>query len=179
MDAPRKAAQSTDDRAAAYQEYNERTSKAWESDSDFNNALYVARVGGELRLLRDYIAAGKPIPEEQVLVAGKVVEMDVLVAELLGCQQLPEDQARPGRPNRVPSEAPPSDQAERNATWLVRFEQQSWRSNNHRKRVPGAVLNKMIKRAIQEAAKVFDVPHNTISDCNIRNLLKNGRIVVR
>lgn len=166
-----------DQRTATYREYDERISKAWQSDSDFSNALYTAYVFGDLKLLRDYIAAGKPVPQEHAFVAGKEVPMDFLVAELLGRQ--PQQQQKPGRHHRVASKAPAAEQAERNAAWLVAFAQKSWRERNHRKRVPGAEVNKMITAAIAEAAKTFRVPVNTIYESNVRRLLKSGRIVVR
>jgi hypothetical protein len=37
----------------------------------------------------------------------------------------------------------------------------------------------MIKVAIEEAAKTFNVPVSAIYESNIRNLLKNRQVVVR
>ena len=45
--------------------------------------------------------------------------------------------------------------------------------------MPGVVTNEMIKVAIEEAAKTFEVPVSAINESNIRNLLKNRRVVVR
>jgi hypothetical protein len=164
-------------RGAALCAYDRESADAWKSDQEFSNALYMAYVAGDLKLLRDYIAAGKTVPEEHAFVAGKVVPMDVLSAELLGCRT--QQQQKPGRHHRVASEAPAVEQAERNAAWLVAFAQKSWRERNCRKRVPGAEVKKMITAAIAEAAKAFHVPVNAIYECNVRNLLKTGRIVVR
>jgi hypothetical protein len=166
-----------DQRTATYREYDERISKAWQSDSDFSNALYMAYVAGELLLLRDYIAAGKPVPQEHTFVAGKIAPMDVLVAKLLGRQ--PQQQRKLGRPPRVARQASAAEQAERNAAWLVAFMLKGWRVRTHRKRVPGIEVKKMISAAITEAAKAFGVPLNAINESNVRNLLKSGRVVVR
>jgi hypothetical protein len=61
----------------------------------------------------------------------------------------------------------------------VAFAQKSWLKRNGRKRVSGVVTNEMIGVAIEEAAKTFNVPVNAIYESNIRNLLKNGQVVVR
>jgi hypothetical protein len=37
---------------------------AWEGDQEFSNALYMAYVAGELKLLSDYVKAGKPVPQD-------------------------------------------------------------------------------------------------------------------
>lgn len=168
----------TDERAVANSDYEERVGKAWEADQEFSNALYMAYVAGELKLLRDYVAAGKPFqPDIPVDVGGELIPMHVLVAQLLG-SQAQQETPRHGRPHRVPSAAPAIEQAERNAAWLVAFMLKSWREQNHRKRVPGAEVSKMISATITEAANAFHVPVNTIKECNIRTLLKNGSVVV-
>ena len=78
----------------------------------------------------------------------------------------------------MPSAAPAAEQAECNAAWLVAFRLKSWREQNHRRRVPGAEVSKMVSAAITEAANAFHVPVNTIKESNIRTLLKNGSVVV-
>jgi hypothetical protein len=168
----------TDERAGAISDYEQRISRAWEGDQEFSNALYVAYVAGELKLLRDYVTAGKPVPHDiPVSVADQVVPMHVLVAQLLG--EEPPNEQRLGRPRRVASQAPAAEQAERNAAWLVAFMLKGWRERTHRKRVPGIEVKKMISAAITEAAKAFGVPLNAINESNIRGLLKSGRVVVR
>jgi hypothetical protein len=149
------------------------------SDSEFGNALYMAYVAGELKLLRDYAAEGKPIPQEHVFVAGETIPMRVLVSELLGNHHRQQQQHnKGGRPHRVANKARDYEQAERNAAWLVAFELKGWRDRNGRKRVPGVKKNELIKAAIKEAAKAFKVPADTINEGNVRAALKNGRVVV-
>jgi hypothetical protein len=132
---------------------------------------------GVTKPLRDFVEAGKSVPQAQVFVAGQSIPMQVLVAALLGDHHQQQEQR--SRPHRVPSEALAAAQAERNAAWLVAFAQKSWRKRNGRKRVPGVVTNEMIKVAIEEAAKTFKVPVSAIYEGNIRNLLKNRQVVVR
>jgi len=132
---------------------------------------------GETKPLRDFVKAGKSVPQVQVFVAGESIPMRVLVADLLGDHhQQPEQRSRP---HRVASEAPAAAQAERNAAWLVALAQKGWLKRNGRKRVPGVVTNEMIKVAIEQAAKTFKVPVSAIYESNIRNLLKNSQVVVR
>jgi hypothetical protein len=52
------------------------------------------------------------------------------------------------------------------------------RIRTHRKRIPGIQVKAIIRAAITEAAKAFGVPDNAISESNVRNHLKSGRIVV-
>jgi hypothetical protein len=163
--------------AAAYRESNMEAGSAWQTDPEFDNALHLAYQLGETKPLRDYVKAGKSVPQAHVLVAGKSNPMRVLVADLLGDYQEPQEQR--SRPHRVASEAPAAAQAERNAAWLLAFAQKGWLRRNGRKRVPGVVTNEMIKVAIEEAAKAFRVPVNAIYESNIRNLLKNRQVVVR
>jgi hypothetical protein len=132
---------------------------------------------GETKPLRDFVKAGRPVPQVRVFVGGETIPMPIMVADLLGDHHQQEEQR--SRPHRVASEAPAAVQAERNAAWLVAFAQKGWLKRNGRKRVPGVVTNEMIKVAIQEAAKAFKVPVNTIYGSNIRNLLKNRQVVVR
>ena len=165
-------------RLEAIRDYKERVSRAWEGDQELNNALYMAYVAGELKFLRDYVTDGQPVPPDiPVSVAGQVVPMHVLVAWLLG--EDPPNQPRPGRPPRVACQASAAEQAERNAAWLVAFMLEGQRVRTHRKRVPGIQVKKIIRAAITEAAIAFGVPENAISESNVRNLLKSGRIVVR
>jgi hypothetical protein len=79
----------------------------------------------------------------------------------------------------VPSKASPIALAERNAAWHVAFAKERWRERHGGKQVPSVETNKMIKAAIEEAAKVFKVPVDTIKASNIGNLLKNRQVVVR
>jgi hypothetical protein len=126
----------------------------------------------------DYVTDGKPVPHDvSVSMAGQVVPMHVLVAQLLG--ENPPNEQRLGRPPRVACQASSAEQAERNAAWLVAFMLEGQRVRIHRKRVPGIQVKKIIGAAITEAAKAFGVPENAISESNVRNLLKSGRIVVR
>ena len=168
-----------DERGAAYREYDKGVSAAWEADPEFGNALSMAYVEGNLKLLRDYITAGKPIPQEHVFMAGELIPMHVLVSELLGSNHQPQQQPnKGGRPHRAANKAPATEQAEHNAAWLVAFALQNWRERNGRNRVPGVKKNEMIKAAIEEAAKAFGVSADTIDAGNIRNLLKNRQVVV-
>ena len=169
--------QTSDERAAAYREHDEQLSKAWKADPEFGNVLNLAISIGVTKPLRDYVEAGKPVPNEQVLVGGESIPMHALVAELLcGLHQL--HQQKRGRPHRVASKVPSAEQAERNAAWLVAFAQKDWRKRNARERVPRLETEEMIRAAIKEAAKAFGVPVSTINASNIRNVLKNRRVVV-
>jgi hypothetical protein len=163
--------------AAAYRESDEETGNAWKADPEFGNALHLAYKMGETKPLRDFVKAGESVPEAHVFVAGESIPMRVLVADLLGDHH--QQQERKSRPRRVSSQAPAAAQAERNAAWLVAFAQKSWLKRNGRKRVSGVVTNEMISVAIEEAAKTFNVPVSAIYESNIRNLLKNGQVVVR
>lgn len=163
---------------AAIAEYEEKQRNAWKSVSEFDNVLHLAISSGELKPLRDYVAAGKPIPDVTANVAGQTRPMKTLVADLLGSQALPQPAGR-GRSSRVPSKAPPMEQAERNAAWYVAMLQAGWRRHHGRRRVPPVETKKMIRAAIKEAAAAFKVPAGTISASNIEALLKSGRIVVR
>jgi hypothetical protein len=162
---------------AAYRESDEEISSAWQAAPEFGNALHLAYQMGETKPLRDFVKAGRSVPQVHVFVAGESIPMPILVADLLGDRHQQEQQR--SRPHRVASEAPPAAQAERNAAWLVAFAQKGWLKRNGRKRVRGVVTNEMIKFAIQEAAKTFKVPMSTIYASNIRNLLKNRQVVVR
>ncbi len=135
-----------------------------------NAALFLAYQMGETKPLRDFVKAGKSVPQAHVFVAGESIPMRVLVADLLGDHHQQQEQR--SRPHRVASEAPPAAQAERNAAWLVAFARKGWLKRNGRTRVPGVVTNEMIKVAIEEAAKTFKVPVSAIYESNIRNLLK-------
>jgi hypothetical protein len=168
----------SDERAAAYREHDEQVSRAWKADPEFGNVLNLAITIGVTKPLRDYVEAGKPVPDEQVLVAGESIPTHALVAELLG-GHYHQQQEKQGRPHRIASEAPAAEKAERNAAWLVAFAQKGWRKRNGRKRVPRVETDEMIKAAIEEAAKTFGVPVAAISASNVRNVLKNRRVVVR
>ena len=150
-------------------------------EHEFINALYMACRAGQLDLLRNYVDTGRPIPQyNDVYVRGHIrMPMHVLVAQLLGrCPpQQPENGA--GRRRRVTSEAPAAEQAERNAAWLAAFRLKSWRERHGRERVPPDVTGKIVTAARAEAAETFKAPLDTICERNIRNVLKNGSIVVR
>jgi len=144
----------------------------------FSNALYMAYWAGELSFLRNYVDAGKPIPEYDVSLPRMAARMPlrVLVDQLLGrCP--PSEDHRIGRRQRVASEAPIAEQAERNAAWRVAFEQKDWREH-HGPRVTSEVTAAMIATAIAEAAKTLKIPADTIKERNVRTFLKNGSVVV-
>ena len=168
----------TNQRAAAISDYEQHIGRASDGDQEFSNALYMAYVAGDLKLLKDYVKAGKPVPHDlPVSVGDQVIPMHVLVAQLLG--EVSPNEQRIGRPPRVAGQASAAEQAERNAAWLVAFMLKDWRLHHHRKRVPGIEVEKMISFAIIEAAKAFGVSVNAICESNIRGLLKSGRVVVR
>jgi hypothetical protein len=181
------------ERGVAYRDYDNQISKAWKAALEFSNALYMAYVAGETRLLRDYVAAGQPVPQDmrvpvnrepdqsQVFVAGKPDQtrgVDALIAELLGRSSPDEQPPALGRPPRVANRAPPTEQAERNAAWLVAFVQKRWLKHSSRKRVPHLKTDEMISDAIKEATKEFRVPVSSIRESNVRNLLRNLQVVV-
>ena len=67
--------------AAAYRESDEEASSAWQADPEFGNALHLAYQMGETKPLRDYVKAGKSVPQAHVFVAGESIPMRVLVAD--------------------------------------------------------------------------------------------------
>jgi hypothetical protein len=147
-------------------------------NTEFGDVLHLAYEIGVTKPLRDYVASGEPVPQDVVLTKGRLVEQDMpsLVAELLGSS--PQQQQEHGRPPRVASKAPAPEQAEHNAAWWVAFMLKNWREQNRRERVPRVEKDKMIRAAIEEAAKAFRVPVDTIKESNLRSLLKSGRIAV-
>ena len=162
---------------AAYRERDVHVGNAWKADPEFGNALHMAYVLGELKWLRDFVTAGKPIPEGNAFEYGELISIHRLVSDLLGSPR--EQQLNVGRSRRVANERPAAEQAERNAAWLVAFQRKSWLERNGRKRMRGIIMNEMIKAAIKEAAKAFKVPVHAINDRNIRTLLQNRSVVVR
>jgi hypothetical protein len=149
-------------------------------DEEFRFALHLAIEVGVLDWLRAYVAAGKPIPDEDVQLKGwsDPKKMPTLVAELLGDPPQQVQQKR-GRPPRIANEAPKIKQAERNATWLVAGMLKKWRLDHGREKVPPDATRKMIRSAIPKAARTFRVPADAIKESKIRALLKTGRFVVR
>ena len=79
---------------------------------------------------------------------------------------------------RSATKARPAERAERNAAWLVASAQKAWRKQHGRRRVPGDVIDAMIREACEEAARAFDVPVRTVRTANVRSALKTGRFVV-
>jgi hypothetical protein len=169
------------ERSAAHRAYDRKSAGAWKADPEFGDALNLAIEIGVTKPLRDYVASGKPIPKEIVSVKdwGCPVPQDVrtLVDELLGNQPQQQPQKQ-GRLRRIANKARLAEQAERNAAWLVAFAQKDWRKRNACERVPRVETEEMILAAIKEAAKAFGVPVSTINASNIRNVLKNHRVVV-
>jgi hypothetical protein len=49
--------------AAAYRESDEEASSAWQADPEFGNALHLAYQMGETKPLRDFVKAGKSVPQ--------------------------------------------------------------------------------------------------------------------
>jgi hypothetical protein len=81
-------------------------------DPEFSNALLLAIEIGVTKPLRDYVAAGKPLPQDLVSVRGRPVEnVRALVAELLG-DHSPEQRPRRGRPRRIPHRAKDAEEAD-------------------------------------------------------------------
>ena len=70
--------------AAAYRKSDEEASSAWQADPEFGNALHLAYQMGETKPLRDFVKAGKSVPQAHVCVPGTSISMRVLVADLLG-----------------------------------------------------------------------------------------------
>jgi cytochrome P450 len=173
----RRAGEDNGKRGAALRTYDREIASAWKADQEFSNALYMAYVGGRLQLLRNYCDAGKPIPQDDVSVAGALVPMHIFVAQLLG-DQPPQEYETRGRPHRVASAALAAEQAERNAAWLVAFAKKAWCKRNGRKRVPKDLTSQMIRAAIEQGAEAFKVPVDAIRERNVSNVLKNGSIVV-
>ena len=88
-------------------------------DSEFYAALSLAYEKGVTKPLRDYVASGKPIPQNKVRFKRAPAARNAaeFVDELLGGRGSPL-QGR-GRPRRIPSQASPREQAVRNAAWLA------------------------------------------------------------
>ena len=61
--------------AAAYRESDEEASSAWQADPEFGNALHLAYQMGETKPLRDFVKAGKSVPQAHVFVAGELIPM--------------------------------------------------------------------------------------------------------
>ena len=61
--------------AAAYRESDEEASSAWQADPEFGNALHLAYQMGETKPLRDFVKAGKSVPQVHVFVAGESIPM--------------------------------------------------------------------------------------------------------
>jgi hypothetical protein len=118
--------------------------------------------------LLDYITT-RPLldPGDRANLAGLVRRLLRRIDEL--------EPRKPGRPARRPDRGSAVEQAERNAAWLVRFTRAEWLRQHHRKRVPAAETDKMIREARREAARAFKVPESKVSEDNIRRALKSGR----
>ena len=79
---------------------------------------------------------------------------------------------------RNAAKAPPAEQAERNAAWLVAAAQKAWRKQHGKARVPGDVIALMVREACDVAARAFGVPVDRIKEADVRSALKTGRFVV-
>jgi integrase len=155
-------------RLSAWQAMVTRAENAHTGDVEFGNALNLAVMVGITKPLLDYIAS-KPLshPSDRAMLAG-------FLRQLLGRVEMP----RKGRPRRQPAKARDTEQAERNAAYLVASDQADWRRQHGRERVPTAETDRMIREARDTAAWVFGVPVSLISEYNIRKARKSGRVVV-
>jgi len=147
---------------------------------EFALALHLAYEVGVTKPLRDYVAAGKPIPDDIVQVKGRSApqSMASLVGELLGGAP-DEPPPKRGRPYRIAGSASALEKAERNAAWLAAFMLKAWRAQNKRKRTLPRARRQIIDDARVKAAETFGVPVDAIKTGNVEALLKSGRIVVR
>jgi hypothetical protein len=142
---------------------------------EFEHVLHRALIPGITKPLREYVAAGKPIPNDIVHVKQWKMPgpMSKLVDELLG-QPVEERRGR-GRPRRVSSDAPPAEQAERNVAWALAYQMASWRKQTGKRRVPRAEMDEWVSLLVEEAAKAFKVRVTAISTRNILAYLKKCR----
>lgn len=157
-----------------------RTENDLTGDVVFGNVLNLAVMAEKAtpevtKPLLDYIAA-KPLyhPRDRAILSRYVHDLLKRIDELQKRVEPPR-----GRRPRDPNTAPVQERAERNAAWLVAFTQAEWRRRHDRERVPVAETGRMIQAARREAARAFNVPVSQISEVNIRNALKSGRVVVR
>jgi hypothetical protein len=156
---------------APYRASVERLTGAWEEENrEFGNALHVAIALERAGPLKEYLASDKPLSRW---------DRNGLVTFIEWLEKHIPPKPTLGRPERNPQTANKVERAERNAAWLVAFCQAAWRNEHGLERVPGNETNKLIDKAIKEAATAFDVSAELINKDNIRNALKSGRVVVR
>jgi len=151
-----------DPRAAAYRKYDEEMGSASKADPEFGNVLNVAITVGVTEPLADYIDR-RPLTDEQ---------RRTLAAWIRMLSRKP-----PGRP-RGHALGTSSD-AERNVAYALKLCQYDWRKQHGLERVSRNVTEKMIAELIELAATSFGVAKASISEENIRDLLKTGRVRVR
>jgi hypothetical protein len=152
---------SDDERAAAYREHAEQLSSAWKADPEFGNMLNLAVAIGVTAPLANYLDQ-HPLTDEQ---------RRTLAAWIRSLSRKP-----PGRPRgRAPGKV---RDAERNVAYLLALFQADWRAQHDLERVPDRVTKEKIAELIELAATSFGVANDKISEENIRDLLKTGRIRV-
>ena len=150
---------------SARREYEEDLANAWKEDPEFVNAFDEAFVLGDIKPLLQYLCSDKPLTR-------------LSRRRLAGYIRWLVEQTRKrgkGRPRRNAAKAPPVERAERNAAWLVRFNQEGWCKEHGRERVPAKVTDEWIREASEVAAREFNVPVDKILPRNVRNQLKTGR----
>lgn len=153
---------SDDERATAYREHLEQLGRAWKADPEFGNVLNLAVVIGVTGPLADYVDRHPLTDEEQRRTLG---------AWIRSLSRKP-----PGRPRgRGPGKV---KDAERNVAYLLALFQADWRAQHDLERVPDRVTKEKIAELIELAAASFGVAKDKISEENIRDLLKTGRIRV-
>jgi hypothetical protein len=140
--------------------------------------LFEKLVSSETEAYRDYKArvenAWRESPDLGTILNFHMCGARIALAAFIQTIRFP---PRRGRRRLVPSNLPPVVKAERNAALQVAFAKANWlRENPHRKRVPSAETEKLISTAISDAEGATGVPSSKISEANIRNLIKSGRI---
>jgi hypothetical protein len=190
------AAGPTNEREAAYRAFVDELTTAWKDENpEFGNALYMAFVMERTSTasdpplkdylertstepdptgpLKDYLASDKPMSLGNRV--GLVTFIERLEQRIASLEERIASMQKRGRPQRKSYPWNATD-AERNAALLVARWQAEWRKEHGRKRVPPAETEKMISRAIAEAATAFGVRATSIGKDRIRIALKAGRI---
>ncbi|WOH82148.1 hypothetical protein RX327_02815 [Bradyrhizobium sp. BEA-2-5] len=140
---------------AAYKEKKRRLGNAWKT-SEFENAMYFAGALKIMEPLASFLESKAILRRSDRLALARFVRSFAA--------------PKPGRPiGRVAGD---SNEAQRNAVYLVRLGQQCWRKESKRQRVPASVTNELIVVAIKEALKAF--PKAKISPDDVRALVNKA-----
>ena len=124
----------------------------------------------DIRPLKQYLFSDKPLSGgNRRSLAGYI---DLLV------ERIASQKRKRGRPSAAPpTRGRPSGLSATLRGWW-RTRRRRGENSTARRRVPGDVIDVMIREACEEAARAFDVPVRTVRAANVRSALKTGRFVV-